>query len=129
MLGEAARPTPTPECVNNLRFIRDVSIPDGSRFAPGEKLDKRWQVENSGTCNWDGRYRLKLISGTAMEAAPEVALHPARAGTELEVRIQFIAPSQPGTYRSAWQAFSPLGEAFGDPFFIEIVVLPPTPNP
>jgi hypothetical protein len=34
----------------------------------------------------------------------------------------FKAPSEPGSYRSAWQAYNPQGEPFGDPFFIDFVV-------
>jgi hypothetical protein len=34
----------------------------------------------------------------------------------------FTAPSEAGTYRSAWQAHDPSGEPFGDLFFIEFVV-------
>lgn len=114
--------TPTPLCENNLRYIEDLSLPDGSLVPPGEGLDKRWRVENSGTCNWDERYRIKLIAGPALGAPSEQALYPARAGTQAELRILFVAPREAGTYRSAWQAFSPEGQPFGDPVFIEVVV-------
>jgi hypothetical protein len=90
---------------------------------PGQTLDKRWQVQNSGTCNWDNRYRMKLIAGPEMAANPEQALFPARSGASLVIRIVFTAPNEPGTYRSAWQAYAPNGEPFGDPFFIEVVVI------
>jgi hypothetical protein len=119
---EAPRPTPTPPCTDNLSFREDLTIPDGTQVSPGQALDKRWQVENSGTCNWDESYRLKLIAGPEMGAVAEQTLYPARSGTELVIRIVFTAPNEPGTYRSAWQAYNPRGEAFGDPVFIEVVV-------
>jgi hypothetical protein len=53
---------------------------------------------------------------------PEQALYPARSGTQVELRIVFTAPNEPGIYRSAWQAHDPEGQPFGDQFFIEIVV-------
>jgi hypothetical protein len=34
------------------------------------------------------------------------------------------APTEPGTYHSAWQAYNPDGEAFEEPVYIEIMVLP-----
>ncbi|MGD2155693.1 MAG: NBR1-Ig-like domain-containing protein [Anaerolineales bacterium] len=115
-------PTGTPTCVHNLRFISDLSIPDGTIVSPGEKLDKRWQVENNGTCNWDQEYRVRLVAGPAMGVPTEQALYPALSGTQAIIRMIFTAPETAGTYRSAWQAYSPQGNPFGDPFFIEVVV-------
>lgn len=117
--------TATLDCINNLTFIEDQTIPDGAQVQPGESLDKRWLVENSGTCNWDASYRLKLIAGAEMGLSREQALYPARSGTQVSIRLVFTAPEQPDVYRSAWQAFSPSGEAFGDPIFIEVQVVPP----
>jgi hypothetical protein len=113
---------PTPTCVPNLAFLEDLTVPDGSQATPGSTLDKRWRVENNGTCNWDENYRLKLIAGPEMGAEPEQALYPARSGAQAVLRIIFTAPEEPGPYRSAWQAYDPGGEPFGDPFFIEVIV-------
>ena len=74
-------------------------------MAPGSTLDKQWLVQNSGDCNWDARYRLRLISGDALGAATEQALYPARAGTQATLRILFTAPQEAGDYVSEWQAF------------------------
>ena len=118
-------PSSTPSCTNDLTFIEDLTIPDQTVVSPGVTLDKRWQVENSGSCNWDERYRIKLITETNLATPSEQALYPARSGTQATIRVLFIAPSEPGTHRSAWQAFSPLGEPFGEPFYIELVVESP----
>lgn len=122
---EIPQVTPTPSCNANLRFLEDLTIPDGTLVQPETILDKRWWVENSGTCNWDRQYRLKLISGPEMGAASEYALFPARSGTQALVQISFTAPEEPGAYRSAWQAFDPQDQPFGDPFFIEVIVPEP----
>ncbi|MEW6718303.1 MAG: NBR1-Ig-like domain-containing protein [Chloroflexota bacterium] len=114
--------TPTLACTDNLRFLTDLTIPDGMAVEPGAPLDKRWQVQNTGTCNWDDRYRLRLIAGVPMGAPEEQTLPPARSGTETIIRILYTAPTKAGSYRSAWQAYNPEGEPFGDPIFIEIVV-------
>jgi hypothetical protein len=105
-----------------LRYIEDLSIPDGSQVSSGERLDKRWSVENNGSCNWDQSYRLKLIAGPALGASAEQALYPARSGSQATIRIIFTAPTEPGVYRSAWQAYNPDGQPFGDPVFIEVQV-------
>lgn len=119
------RPTPTPLCQADLEFIRDLTIPDGSQVTPGTELDKRWLVENSGTCNWDENYRLRLIAGPDLGAQPEQALYPARLHTQVVIRLLFKVPNEPGSYHSVWQAFDPLGEPFGEPIFIDIVVETP----
>jgi hypothetical protein len=125
---EAPRlPTPTPTCQDGLRYLADITVPDGTIVAPGEAIDKQWQVENSGTCNWNERYRLRRISGPPLDAPDEQALYPARGGTQAVIQIQLVAPPDPGTYRSAWQAYNPQGDPFGDPIYVEILVSAASP--
>jgi hypothetical protein len=100
----------------------DLTIPDGTVVVAGSTLDKQWEVENAGSCNWEEGYQIRLISGEAMGAEPEQGLIPARSGSRVTIRIVFTAPDEPGDYRSAWQAFNPEGTAFGDPFYIDISV-------
>jgi hypothetical protein len=116
-------PTEGP-CANNLEFVSDVTIPDGTTVSIGSTIEKQWLVDNSGTCNWDSAYRLKWISGDPMGANQEQALYPARAGTQATLRILFTAPAAEGTFESAWQAYGSNGIAFGDPIYMKIVVIP-----
>ncbi len=118
-----ATPTAGP-CANNLEFIQDVTIPDGTSISFGASIDKQWLVNNNGTCNWDSTYRLKWVGGDPLGAAQEQVLYPARAGTQTTLRITFTAPTAEGTYESSWQAYGPDGIAFGDPIFMKIVVSP-----
>ncbi len=120
--GTTPRPTPVIACVDKLSFINDQTIPDGTVVSPNSTLDKRWEVENSGNCNWDERYHIRLIGGPALGANPVEPLFPARSGTRVIIRILMTAPAETGSYHSAWQAYNPADEAFGDPFFIDIVV-------
>lgn len=114
--------TQASRCADRLTFVRDLTIQDGTVLAPDATLDKRWEVENSGDCNWDKGYRVRLIAGPGLGAKEEQALYPARSGTHGIIRIVFKAPLEPGTYWSAWQAYNPAGEPFGDPFFIDFAV-------
>lgn len=116
-------PTPTLDCVNNLLFLLDLTIPDNSIVAPGALLDKQWLVQNTGTCNWNEGYRLRPVNDEALGAG-EQSLYPARTGAQVPLRIEFTAPAAEGTYVSEWQAFDPQGNPFGDPFFIKIIVQP-----
>jgi hypothetical protein len=113
---------PTPDCIPGLVYLEDLTIPDGMIVLPGQSLDKRWKVENTGECNWDERFSLRLVAGPGLSAHETQALYPARSGTTAEIRIIFTAPDKPGSYRSAWQAHDPQGHPFGDPIFIDIFV-------
>jgi len=116
-------PTATPgPCTNNLKFVQDVTVPDGTSFSAGATIDKQWLVNNSGTCNWNSTYQLKWTGGDPLGAAQEQILYPARAGTQATLHITFTAPTTAGTFESAWQAYSPDGVAFGDPIYMKVTV-------
>jgi len=115
-------PTATPPCEDSLAFVKDITVPDGTVVSPGGTVDKQWLVQNNGSCNWDSGYRLKFVGGSELGAAKEQALYPARAGSQATLRLTFTAPSEPGTYSTAWQAFNPEDVAFGDAIFMEISV-------
>ena len=94
-------PIPTPTitatatespCTNNLEFLQDVTIPDGTSISFGGTIDKQWLVKNNGTCDWDSTYRLKWIGGDPLGAAQEQILFPAKAGTQATLRITLHRP-------------------------------------
>jgi hypothetical protein len=108
-------------CVNNLTFIEDITIPDNSFVAFGSTIDKQWLIENSGTCNWNSGYRLRHVGGAVLGAPEEIAMFPARSGTQITIQITFTAPFEEGVYESAWQTFDPNGFPFGDPIYMRIL--------
>lgn len=115
-------PTVRASCANAARFVEDLTIPDGTHVALAATLDKRWSVQNSGTCDWGPEYRLVHQGGSGIEGPSEVALYPARAGAQAVWQVSLQAPGQPGEYQSRWQAQAPDGSLFGDEVFIIIVV-------
>ncbi|HBG75057.1 MAG: hypothetical protein A2X25_04375 [Chloroflexi bacterium GWB2_49_20] len=111
-------------CTDNLLYIEDTTIPDWTNLKPGLEVDKQWQVENNGTCDWDYRYTLRLTTGDGLGIATEQDLYPARAGSKAIIHINFTTPPQAGTYHNVWQAYNPMGQPFGDPISILVVVEP-----
>jgi hypothetical protein len=109
-------------CTNDARFIEDLTIPDGEHVSPGQAIDKRWSVQNTGTCDWGPEYRLVRISGDAFAGPDEIALYPARAGTDAVWQVVLDAHDFQGEYSSRWQAQAPDGSRFGDDVFVVIVV-------
>jgi len=119
-------PTTNPaDCVNDLLFVSDVTIPDNTFVTYGASIEKQWLVENSGTCNWDSSYRLRHLGGAVLGAPEEVMLYPARAGTQATIQIPFVAPFTDGVYESAWQAYDSNSNPFGQPIYIRITVAAP----
>jgi len=88
-------------------------------------VDKQWRVQNDGSCDWDDRYRLKLVTGDPLGLPAEMPLYPARAGAEAIIQMTLIAPQEAGTYHTVWQAYNPDGVIFGQPIYVEIVVEAP----
>lgn len=115
-------PTQESNCIDNLTFIQDETIPDGTKVTPGSEIVKRWELKNSGTCNWGPGYTIRLVGGEAFEATSPQDLFPARNGTSLSLELKFIAPEEPGKYRSVWQAYNPSETAFGDTFYVDFTV-------
>jgi Ig-like domain from next to BRCA1 gene len=122
VIDSPSKPSPTPDCSDNLTFISDLTVPDGTYIARGVDVDKRWQVKNDGTCNWDKRYTLVLVAGSELGLPKEQSLFPARAGTQAVIRLLLTAPVTPGLYTSAWQAYDPTGAPFGDVIYVKFQV-------
>jgi hypothetical protein len=117
-------PLPFGSCTDGLTFMGDLTFPDRTKVLPGQRLEKNWKVRNSGQCDWGPEYRFQWTGGTQLAAQDEFALYPAAAGSEAAIVIPMIAPTAPGEYISDWRAFSPLGVAFGDSLYIDIIVAP-----
>lgn len=119
----APPPTERPPCEDNLVFLRDITVPDGSHFSPGAPIEKSWELRNDGSCAWIHGYYVQLRDGDQpLGAVPKQALPEAQPGETVTLTIEFIAPKQPGSYRSFWKAYAIGGEPFGVGFYIDIVV-------
>lgn len=99
---------------NRAQFIRDVTIRDGSHFAPGATFTKTWQVKNTGYCAWTTSYTLVFDSGEQM-GAPSAVNFPLNVapGQIADLTISMTAPANPGRYRSSWKLDNGSGERFG----------------
>jgi len=127
------RPTATPKPCNLATFIKDVTVPDGTEFQPGHHFTKTWRLKNVGTCTWHN-YALVFDNGEQMGAPASVALPGTVApGQEVDVSVDMVAPGTSGTYRGNWRLRDDKGVIFGltngNPFWVEIKVVPPTATP
>lgn len=101
----------------------DVTIPDGTEMTPGQDFVKTWKIKNTGICPWGDGYGL-IYAGYADkmsgEAVPLGAL--VQVGQEIDVSVNFKAPTKVGEYTSAWQMANPKGIPFGKAVFVKVIV-------
>lgn len=127
---------PTPNCTDRIAFVRDVSVPDGAKIAPGKTFTKTWRLLNDGSCTWGRGYELVFDSGDQM-SGPDVAplAREVRPNGLIDVSATLTAPWEKGAYEGFWKLRSASGRSFGigqRPFWVKIVVptsaTPPPPT-
>ena len=119
--------SPTSAC-DQGQFIKDVTIPDGTTFAPGETFTKTWRIRNTGTCTWSG-YSLVFDSGDAMNGTSPTPIGTVATGQDVDLSVNLTAPATNGSYRGYWRIRNPsgvlipiLGGTQGKSFFVDIKV-------
>lgn len=143
-------PTVPPSSCDKVQFISDVTVPDGTTFAPGTAFAKTWRLKNVGSCTWTTAYQLVFYSGEKMGGPDALAFPQSVApGQTVDITVNLTAPNTAGTYRGNWMFKNASGALFGigsqanKPWWVEIKVsgtaaatdtptattTPPTPTP
>ncbi len=124
--------TPKPVPCHSIQFVMDVTVPDGTMFAPGASFVKTWRLRNAGSCTWTPDYSLVFRGGNAMGASGVVYLNSTvYPGQNVDVSVTLTAPAAAGTYEGLWSLRSPNGVLFalGDnadvSFWVKIVTINP----
>lgn len=103
----------------------DVTIPDGTPMSPGQEFVKTWRIKNTGICTWDTNYKAIFSYSSPpnedMDAQPIPLASLVAPGQEVDVSVQFKAPTTPGEYTGYWQMVNSKGIPFGKKDFILIV--------
>ena len=116
-LPPTSTPLPTATAVSYcdwVTFVKDVTISDGTKFAPGETFTKTWRLKNRGTCTWTADYMLVFTSGDSMGSTTAVRL-PGNVypGQTVDVSVTLTAPTKRGDYVGYWMLRNPSGLLFG----------------
>jgi hypothetical protein len=107
-------PTPTPIPCNWAQFVEDVTVKDGTVFAPNAVFEKTWRLKNIGTCTWTRDYRLVFASGERMDGPQAISMpENIDPGETVDLSVELIAPDEPGRFRGYWQLSTPSGASFG----------------
>ncbi|MCB9110958.1 MAG: hypothetical protein H6634_06890 [Anaerolineales bacterium] len=124
-----------PNACDRAQFIADVTVPDGTAFAPGAAFNKTWRLKNVGSCTWTN-YSIIFDSGEKM-GGPDSALIPTTVapGQTVDITLSMTSPTTAGTYRGYWKLKNSTGVPFGigaagtKSFWVEIRVTGTGINP
>jgi hypothetical protein len=120
--GTPATPIPC-DLLNYDPVTVDVNVPDNTVMAPGQDFIKTWRVKNTGSCPWGAGYVLAYAGyDDDMDGQFIAFTEVVQPGQEVEVSVQFKAPSQAGIYVSAWSMRNAAGFFFPERIFVKIVV-------
>jgi hypothetical protein len=81
-------------------FVRDVTIPDGTVFAPATDFVKTWEIRNVGGVLWTGRRLVRLFTEDGPflpRSPPSVAIPETPPGRTVRISVPMTAPVVPGT--------------------------------
>ncbi|MBI5353282.1 MAG: hypothetical protein HZB50_11635 [Chloroflexi bacterium] len=113
------------ELCDNMSFDTatvDVTIIDGTAMTPGQEFVKTWKIKNTGICAWGDGYKLIFSYGEKMNGVAVPLGTLVQVGQEVEVSVNFKAPTKLGEYTSAWQMANAKGIIFGKAVFVKIIV-------
>ncbi|HSG44979.1 MAG TPA: NBR1-Ig-like domain-containing protein, partial [Anaerolineales bacterium] len=115
---------------DQAQFVSDITVPDGTSFAPGTAFTKTWRFTNTGTCTWTTSYRLVFVGGDMMGNTVSVPLPvDVPPGQMLDISVNLTAPATTGHYKSQWKfvnasggQFS-IGDSGNNAFWVDINVV------
>ena len=105
----------TPEVCDQVKFVKDVTIPDEMDIAPGESFTKTWRLQNAGSCPWGIGYLLYFETGDIMggPSSKDLTSETIQPGENLDISVDLVAPLETGTYQGFWKLRNVRGEGFG----------------
>jgi hypothetical protein len=126
------------------------SVDSFDNMLPGRQFSGTWTIQNTGTRTWSGDFSIAYLdqatdntldavrdlmsadsSYTLRELTGRERVNP---GETVTIRLDLVAPQQPGVYAFHWQLQSAAGQAFGGVRWLRIGVagqpsILPTPEP
>lgn len=128
---KTATPTATSKPIpcNSAQFIRDMTVADGSQFAPGTTFLKVWRLKNIGSCTWNKSYTVTFDGGDKLGGSTFDMPENVSPGESIDVAIEMTAPNTKGSYKGFWLLRDDDGNKFGlggsaeYPFWVAIKVV------
>jgi hypothetical protein len=110
----------------DVKFLADVTVPDGTPVRPGQTFDKVWLVSNCGSEPWTDVRAVPVHAGEyagdfGTDDLPVAATEPGRPA---QVYARLVAPQEPGCHRATYQLSGPDG-LIGSTFWADVLVVGP----
>jgi uncharacterized protein YkwD len=105
----ATLPRPA-NCKDAAVLIQDVTFPDGTHVARGQAFTKTWRLRNTGTCPWDGHYRLAFAKGERLGAPDFIPFLVTAPKADMDISVELTAPATDGSYTGYYVLRNPSGE-------------------
>lgn len=129
-LPATATATPLPIPCDQIGKITDVTVTDGTTFAPNKPFVKTWRLTNAGSCTWTPAYALVFTGGSAMGAPTVIGMNThVLPGQTVDVSVSMTSPATAGAYTGYWQLRNASGGLFGwgtgakNSFWVQIKVV------
>lgn len=104
-----ARPATEPTTRGDRsKFLRDVTIPDGTMLEPNQRFEKVWEIQNAGSVPWIGRVvrRVGACRGVGrITSDPDTSLSDTLPGQTCLIRVWLTAPAEAGSYVAGWKMY------------------------
>jgi cytochrome c2 len=112
---------PSNDC---MRFVADVTIPDGTQVRPGATIEKTWRLLNCGQTTWDGYHALRSDGRLGPEVL-DVPVTPPGATADVTTAIQ--VPDTIGQYHALYRLMGRDSSLGGFTVVVDAAECSPTP--
>lgn len=107
------------------RFVKDVTLPDGSTVIPGTSVVKTWRIRNDDNVTWPEGVTLGFASGDVLAASPDdltVSVHALKPYEETEISIRLNIPETTGRHVTYFRLRTKEGHIFGQRLWADLRV-------
>ena len=121
---------PTPLPINpataygcyNAALVADTTVPDNTKFDPGDTFQKTWRLINTGTCDWTVDFKITFIGGDLFGSDTTKIRQRVAVGNTGDITLKMVTPSGSGTVFSNWQLATDTGNLFGPVLTVSITL-------
>lgn len=99
---------------DRTKFIKDVTIPDGTSIPVNTEFVKTWRVKNIGNVTWENRYLMRITpTSPLLCSSPTMVPIPKTApGETVDISVTFVTPHLPGSCRTDWKTADDRGNLY-----------------
>jgi len=121
---------PTAEVPNRrmmARFVKHVTLPDGTTVEMGSSATKTWRFRNDSSAPWPENCEIVRVGGDPVEGVDESIPIRGRVfpSEEIDVSVPLNAPRHSGFFQTFYRLKEVGGQKFGQRVWVSYVVPPP----